>query len=46
MRKRISVLACALLMTWIRRENAVSRLKGLQSGSPGEYRFGEAFYHR
>ncbi|MGO9261057.1 MAG: carboxypeptidase regulatory-like domain-containing protein [Bryobacteraceae bacterium] len=33
-------------ITWIRRENAVSRLKGLQSGSPGEYRFGEAFYHR
>lgn len=32
--------------TWIRRENAVSGLKGLQSGGPGEYRFCEAFYHR
>ncbi|HEY5175582.1 MAG TPA: hypothetical protein VII95_08470, partial [Terriglobales bacterium] len=33
-------------MTWIRCENAVSGLKGLQSGGPGEYRFCEAFYHR
>jgi hypothetical protein len=33
-------------ITWIRRENAVSGLKGLQSGGPGEYRFCEAFYHR
>jgi hypothetical protein len=32
--------------SWIRRENAVSGLKGLQSGGPGEYRFCEAFYHR
>jgi hypothetical protein len=32
--------------TWIRRENAVSGLKGIQSGGPGEYRFCEAFYHR
>jgi len=35
-----------IAITWIRREDAVSGLKGLQSGGPGEYRFCEAFYHR
>ena len=32
-------------MTWIRRENVSSGLKGLQPGGSGEYRFCEAFYH-
>ena len=32
--------------TWIRRENAVSGLKGLQPAGLGEYRFCDAFYHR
>jgi len=34
------------LVTWIRRENPVSGLKGLQPAGPAEYRFCEAFYHR
>ena len=34
-----------VIMSWIRRENALSGLKSFQSADPGEYGFHETFCH-